>query len=89
MFSSEKWGKNPHFASSQWEGLVMPASLSPSSLCGFCSQMISGISSAQWVPEVPGNRGETESGRASSQTHTASQWPSRASSPDLNTYWQE
>lgn len=34
----------------------------PYHLCGFCSEMTSGLSSAQRVPDVPGNREGTERG---------------------------
>lgn len=64
------------------------------SLCGFCSEMTSALSIAR-VQGADGlgkeNRGEMEKQGegSSSQAHTASQWPSRARSPELSIYWQK
>lgn len=65
------------------------------SLCGFCSEMTSALSVARVQgadglgKENRGGTGETEAGWSSSQAHTASQWPSRARSPELSIYWQK
>ena len=60
MFLSEKQGLRSTLCFSAVGRLALPASFSSPSLCDFCSELISALSSALWDPDAPGNREGTE-----------------------------